>query len=304
MKKKLLATMLIATMAVSMVACGDAEGTVAGGKETVTDGTGAGDSKEPVKAEDAYSMTIDESGNVIYSFDTSAFNPELFDDKFIIDTIEVPLPLGSIREIQEMGVDMCDEDTPSSEEDLCVNGWDWTGKGRKYDRATIEVAWGILPEDTDGQHTKDDYMDVQLYTYTDLENITEEEGCVVGATIDGLDADFEEFPNDAVKVAKVLGIDCNSPEEFTVDKLVERFGIPIYYYQDSQTNYTTIHYFYGDYSLSFGTSKDAPGVVESMTYLSSEGLATYVNKCENEWAEYDSIAERWLNYNKVCEEYR
>lgn len=294
MKRKLI-VMFGIVCSMGLLACNSAENGVAEAGETKAESVAESVAPAgPINVKDYYSVAQTESGEMVYSFDTSVFDQERFDDKWIFDTIEVPLPLGSVREIQELGVDMGDSSTTHSKEDLYVNSSFW-GEQMVAPGETqrIKAAWGFLPED--------DYMDEYLYGEPILRNNSEADICCVDADIDSFIVDVYGDEN-AVKLASVLGIECDSEKAFNLDKIVERFGIPTFYWKISRTTELELYYFYGDYSLIFyfkgyGDDHDR---LERMYYKSAKSLEESV---EIEEAD-DYEPDKWVEYNKACEAYR
>lgn len=299
-KRKLVAVLLGIVCSIGLLACGNAEGDVAGGNVSdgnvlVSEDSVASDmSAEPVSEMDV------EASEEEKLFDTSAFDPTLFDEKWVFGDVEVTLPLGSISDIHALGVDIeafgldMVKDNALSDTDFYVNAdvcEPMIAANSKED--IIEMRWGFIPETTDGGSD----MDIYMYGDAWFMNDTESE-------VNILDVDVDYFAvncinnNLAAKLSDVLGMECDTLEAFNADAVVARFGQPLYYNEETLSDDVKclrLFYCYGDYTLFFVFKTDYANqyVLQGVCYVTQSYM-------EEDARVFDFYTE----YLEVCEEYK
>ena len=309
-KKKIVAVLLGIVCSMSLLACGNAEGDVVGGNVSdgnvlVTEDSVASDmSTEPVVETDVAASEEEKL------FDTSAFDPTLFDGKWVIDDVEVTLPLGSVRDTQALGVDIVAfgidavVGSDASENELIVNADVYETMIEPDRKSYIQsICLGSFSEAAEGKTvvfdliSLPDFMDI--YAYGDVEFMNDSE-----SEIELLDAEIEWFfidvtnDNLASKLGDILGMECDTLDAFNMEAVVQRFGQPIYY-NEYESIYDTdglrLFYYYGDYSLFFGFEKDSENqyVFQGVCYVTQS------------YMEADArVFDFYTEYLEVCEEYK
>lgn len=253
MKKKWTATILSMLCCVAVVGCGSAQNSAASG----TEGKGGNNAENnisqeqevvsgPIDVKEHYYVNINDDNSLDCYFDTSLFDRTKFDNKMVFDGIEVPLPLGSPREIDALGIDLARESVIYDDGDLLLNN-----NFKKQDlepEANVgirDVYWGKQCED--GSFELYFYADTSVKNYAgEVKNIMD---CPIYTfTMDNcLEGTEEEMP-------KAFGIESG---EFNVDSVVERFGLPVHYEVDTLFDDLFLYYNYGDYHFEFGFSFDS-----------------------------------------------
>lgn len=293
-KRKIIAVLLGIVCSMSLLACGNVGENVLTENDIETSNVVENEiSIDSINVKDYYSVT-QEGYDAEYYFDTSVFNPDLFDGKWIFETAEVTLPLGSIKEIQELGIDVGRDNYMHSDEDLFVNTKFRDPMIEADSESIIDMCWGYIPEDVDGELSLDDYVDDVITGYAYFVNNTDTEIHILEADIDFFSISVND-DDDAVDFASVFGMECASSEMLNVDTIVEHFGLPIYYEESGAWDELDLFYYYGDYSIifTFKLNGENTGILKGMEYVTWKYMECHTPYDEGSWYEY----------MKVCEEY-
>ncbi len=252
MKKKWIVTVLSVLCCVAVVGCGSTQNGAASGAGS-NGGNNAGDnvSQEqevvsgPIDVKEHYYVNVNDDNSLDCYFDTSLFDRTKFDNKMVFDGIEVPLPLGTPREIDALGIDLAKGSVIYSDSDLLLNSYKDNKIEPESHTGIRDVYWG--------QYGEDGSFDLYFYADTSVKNRAEEVKHIFDCPIYRFTMDYclegteEEMP-------KALGIESG---EFNVDSVVERFGLPVYYRVDTLFDDLSLYYNYGDYHFEFIFSFDS-----------------------------------------------
>lgn len=253
MKKKWFAAVLSVLCCVAVVGCGSAQNSTASGAGS-NGGNNAGNnvSQEqevvsgPIDVKEHYYVNVNDDNSLDCYFDTSLFDRTRFDNKMVFDGIEVPLPLGSPREIDALGIDLAREAVIYDDRDLLLNN-----NFKKQDLEPEES--GGIRDVYWGKQCEDGSFELYFYADTSVKNYAGEVKNIMDCPIYTFTMDYclegteEEMP-------KAFGIESG---EFNVDNVVERFGLPVHYEVDTLFDDLFLYYNYGDYHFKFGFSFDS-----------------------------------------------
>lgn len=238
-----------------------------------------------------------------YYFDTSVFSQKRFDGKLYFEGIEVILPIGSISELHTKGVDIVEEFEDGTPIELLVSK-EYVGYGGSIRDDEYFTEWTIGKMQADNTFSGI-YAD-DTFLYNDAEETISVKDAEIGAMrirIDGITAendmhDSEHLLAEEADVAEMLGM---AGQALNVDTIVEKFGLPIYYYCDSNSQ-LLMFYYYGDYSLIFhcgyeGEDEDFARPVYSVGDI--QYTTRHVERNHGVWIP----DEVWQEYLKICKKY-
>lgn len=237
----------------------------------------------PINVKDYYSFTQNGS-ELEYTFDTSKFDQNRYDGKFTMAGVEVTFPLGTVPQLQAMGIDFGENAFIKSEEELLVN--------RKFENPIVEPDEQTWTEMWYG-HLKDGVFDSEFYMKCVwFTNLTDK--AVEFLNLD-IGAFYIEFASEekSQEMAAAWGIEDG---RMTIDTVVEKMGLPIYY-QKSSSRYGALelYYYYGDYTLLFTCD----------TYGSNAGNVVQFDYATTKYIDhnYEGGAKAWAEYKEVCDNF-
>lgn len=280
--KKVIAVYLTMMLCFGITACG-------GKKEAgnASDNSDAGKSQETnvsgtINVKDYYTVR-QEGYKSIYTFDTSVFDASCYDGKFTMAGVEVTFPLGSVTELQEMGIDLGRDAYVSSEEELWVNVDYRDPMIEPGEENGLRICYGQLNEQ---EFVSEFFMEDARFL-----NLSDEKVHILEADIDHF---YIKFPleEDAQKMAAIWGFEDG---KMTVDNLIEKLGLPIYC--DNYGDHIELYYYYGEYTLTFycDLTGDDAGNITQMDYITSKYISYYIEKGHRAYSEYmqacDNIAK-------------